>query len=156
MSFIWGTAMLPDTDQMSECAMVESTIYMQLATGLNVTVSAVTPDGTVLDSVNVTGHGTPTLWGQFVWGQGIWYGSQVDAGGSNALYPRRLAWHAPLVFRRVAIVMLGSCVPGLKIGRTHLKYQVLGYLQEDLDPSLSGGGLFTLDHSALGGPDVLG
>ena len=55
----------------------------------------------------------------------LWQGAQ------NALYPRRLSWHIPLVFRRLGLSAQGVCVAGLKLGRIHMRYQILGYLQQD-------------------------
>ena len=129
MNFNWQTSQLPDTDQMAECCCIEATLHVQLVAGPAISVQAIQPDGTVLDTVTISPYGTPTVWGQFNWGQALWYGSQTGIGGSNALFPRQLAWHSPLVFRRIAIGATGTCVPGLKIGRMYMRYQILGYLQ---------------------------
>jgi hypothetical protein len=127
----WASSFLPDTDQMAEVQIVESTIHMQLAPAQTVAAEAVKQDGTIVDIVSVSSSGftVPTLWGQFDWGQADWYGSTSGAGGSTALYPRQLAWHYPIVFRRGSIQATGNSVPGFKIGRMHMRYEITGYLQ---------------------------
>ena len=127
LSFIWQTSMLPDTDQMCENNLTETTMYMaMLVGGAAVTVSAVDQDGTVLNSVSISVTGTQTLWGQFQWGQALWQ------GGTSALFPRQIPWTIPVVFRRVSVKAVGSSIAGLKFGRMHLRYEMLGYLQEIL------------------------
>lgn len=124
LNWQWATPMLPDTDEMAEVAMIETTLHMALVIGNPVTVSAQDQSGVVIDTVSVTPSPTSTLWGAFVWGQALWQGL------ANALYPRQLPWHFPIVFRRMAIVASGQSGPSIKIGRLHLRYQVLGYLQQ--------------------------
>lgn len=123
LTYNFATAMLPDTDQMSEVAMIETTLMMALVVGNPVNLFAQNQNGTVLDSVQITPVGAVSLWGAFVWGTGLWQGVP------NLLYPRQITWHFPIVFRRVQILAQGNCASGLKIGRLHLRYEILGYLQ---------------------------
>lgn len=120
----WATPMLPDTDEMAEVAMVETTLHMALVTGNTISLFAQDQNGVLIDSVSVIPAGAPTLWGAFTWGQALWQGA------ANALYPRQLQWHFPIVFRRAGILATGISAGGIKIGRLHLRYQVLGYLQQ--------------------------
>jgi hypothetical protein len=124
LSWQWATPMLPDTDEMAEIAMIETTLHMALTTGNTVAVSAQDQTGAVIDLVSIVPAGASSLWGSFKWGAALWQ-SIV-----NALYPRQLQWHFPIVFRRGAIVASGPSSAGIKIGRLHLRYQVLGYLQQ--------------------------
>jgi hypothetical protein len=124
LSWQWATPMLPDTDEMSEVAMIETTIHMALITGTTVVVSVQDQGSVVIDVVNVVPAGASSLWGSFTWGNALWQGV------ANALYPRQLKWHFPIVFRRMAIIASGQSAIGIKIGRLHLRYQVLGYLQQ--------------------------
>jgi len=124
LSFTWQTSMLPDTDQMCENNMLETTLYMALVSGgAAITCKAIDQDSNTLNSVTVSVTGTQTLWGQFQWGQALW------SGGTSALFPRQLAWTIPVVFRRVSIQATGTSAQGIKIGRLHLRYEMLGYLQ---------------------------
>lgn len=123
LTYAWATPMLPDTDQMSEVAMIETTLHMALVAANSVTVLALDQNGTVLDTVTITPAGSTTIWGAFLWGGALWQGV------ANALYPRQLKWHLPIVIRRFQIVAQGNCINGLKIGRLHLRYEILNYLQ---------------------------
>jgi hypothetical protein len=172
LTFNWQTAPLPDTDQMAEVAMVQTTLHMALAAtkfhgpwssgwslGFGpetvdassvVTVKAVDQRLFVLDTVQLWSLSDATIWGQFNWGQATW------GGKPDPLFPRRLDWHFPIVFRRMFIAATGTSNRSIKIGRLHLRYQILNYLQQDYDLQPSSAGLFILDKSPLGGGDVLG
>jgi hypothetical protein len=124
LSWVWTTPMLPDTDQMAENAMIETTLHLALVTGNNINVVFQNQSGSVLDSVTISPTGSSNLWGTFLWGVGMWQGS------ANSLFPKQLNWHFPIVFRRGGLVVSGTSIAGVKIGRLHLRYQVLGYLQQ--------------------------
>ena len=124
LSWQWATPLLPDTDQMAEVAIIESTLHIALVTGSPVLVLAQDQSNIVIDTVTVVPAGASSLWGAFKWGQALWQGVV------NALDPRQLKWHFPIVFRRMAIVASGTSAAGVKIGRLHLRYQILGYLQQ--------------------------
>ncbi len=124
MTWAWQTTMLPDTQQMCENNVLEATIDMALAAGVNIGVSAIDQNATIFDSVTITPTGTQTLWGAFQWGQAQWLGS------ANGLYPRELQWTTPIVFRRLALLAQGDCASGLLIGDMFLRYEQLGYLQQ--------------------------
>lgn len=117
------TVFLPDTDQMSENAMLETTIMLALAPATTYGISAVSDQGTSLDTALLQG-GDATVWGAFVWGQALWQGA------ANALRPRAIEWSTPVVFRRLAINIQGQCAAGFKLGDVHLRYEMLGYLQQ--------------------------
>lgn len=121
----WQSSLLPDTNQMCENAMVETTVYIALVAGNPVTGSALDQNGSILDAVTLQATGGVTLWGGFLWGQALWLGAQ------NALFPRQLKWHIPIVFRRLALMIQCASGSGYKIGQAHLRYQMLGYLQQD-------------------------
>jgi hypothetical protein len=122
MSFNWATAILPDTDQMCENCMVEATLMAQLAPSTPIIISAVDQDGAVFDAVTLTNTLQPTIWGAFVWGQSVWQ------GGTAALYPHALQWSLPIVFRRLGIIATGICAANVRLGRLHMRYQMLGYM----------------------------
>lgn len=125
MALNYTTSLMPDTNQMSENAMIETTVYVAMVAGHPITASAIDQNTNVLDAVTLVSAGTTTLWGGFLWGAALWQGAQ------NALYPRQLSWHIPIVFRRLALMLQGVAASGFKIGQAHLRYQPLGYLQED-------------------------
>jgi hypothetical protein len=124
MSFNWLSSLLPDTDQMSENAMIETTIYLGLQAGAAYTVQALNESSSVLGSVTLANIANPSIWGQFNWGQEAW------GGLPSALFPQRLAWSKPVVFRRMAMNVMGPSSQQFRIGTMHLKYEQLGYLQQ--------------------------
>jgi len=124
MTFAWQTTMLPDTQQMCENNILEATINMALASGVNIGVSAIDQNGSIYQSVVISPTGSPTTWGNFQWGQADWLGA------ANGLYPRELQWSEPLVFRRLSMLATGDCASGLLIGDMFLRYEMLGYLQQ--------------------------
>lgn len=124
LTFAWQTMMLPDTMSMAEQNILEATINMALASGVNIGVSAIDQNGTVYQSVVISPTGSPTIWGNFQWGQAQWLGA------ANGLYPRELQWSEPLVFRRLSMMATGDCASGLLLGDMFLRYEELGYLQQ--------------------------
>ena len=125
MTFTWQTAMLPDTQQMCENNILESTINMALAASVDIDVTAVDQNGSVMDTVTISPIGSATTWGNFQWGQSQWLGA------ANALYPRELQWTVPIVFRRLGVAAMGDCASGFLIGDMFLRYEQLGYLQQN-------------------------
>lgn len=125
LSFNFTTSMLPDTNQMAEYSMIETTIYMGLDPAQSYAVYALDQNMTIISQSSIAAIGTPVLWGGFVWGQSQW------GGGRNNLYPRRVPWTAPVVFRRMQLSLQGISSGSVRVGTTHLRYERLGYLQED-------------------------
>jgi len=124
MTFNWTTAMLPDTNQMSENAMIETTIYMAQAPGATYGVFALDQNGSVIQQSSVSNTAQPTKWGSFTWGSAPW------GGGTSALFPRRVDWPKPVVFRRMQMFLQGNSDQAVRIGMLHMKYEKLGYLQQ--------------------------
>lgn len=125
LQFTWTSSMLPDTNQMSENAMIESTIYMALDSSGIYPVYALDQNGAVIQQATIINPTQGTQWGGFVWGHALW------SGGHNGLFPRRVAWPAPVEFRRMQISVIGNSADAVRIGTMHMKYEKLGYLQMD-------------------------
>jgi hypothetical protein len=124
LTFNWTSSMLPDPNHMSENAMIETTIYMGQAPGASYSVFALDQNGGVLQTAILTNTSHPTLWGAFQWGQALW------GGATSNLFPRRVPWPAPVVFRRMQIFVQGQSAAGVRLGMMHLKYEQLGYMQQ--------------------------
>jgi hypothetical protein len=124
MQFNYASAFLPDTDDMCEHAMIETTIYMALATSASYVVQALDQNTSVIASINVVNPVSQIVWGQFVWGQSLW------GGASAALYPQRIDWSFPVVFRRMIMNVMGSSAQQFRVGTIHMRYEKLGYLQQ--------------------------
>jgi hypothetical protein len=125
LTFTWTSSMLPDTNQMSENAMIETTVYMALNAGDIYSAYASDQGGAILGQASITNTSVATIWGSFSWGHAPW------SGGQNALYPRQVPWIAPVVFRRMQMTVSGLASQALRIGTMHLRYEQLGYLQMD-------------------------
>jgi len=125
MTYTWQTAMLPDTDQMCENAIVETTLHMALSTSVPpVNVAALDQTQAVFDTVQVSATGSSTLWNAFNWDQAQWN------LGLSVLFPRPINWHQPIVFRKLSIYASGQSDLPIQIGRLHLRYEQLGYIQQ--------------------------
>ena len=125
LSFAWTTSILPDTDQMSESYITESTIKMSLPPAINaVTVSALNEDATVLMAVQIAPEGTGTVWGAFTWGAALWLGT------STSYKPRRVPWTEQPTFRMVQFSVTGDSIASYRIGTMQNRYQIAGYLQQ--------------------------
>lgn len=147
LTYSFQSAFLPDTDQMAENCIIEATQHAALAAGANIVCIALDPNGVVLDTVTISAAGTPTIWGQFTWGQALW------GGAATALGPQQLQWHQPLVFQRLSLAFMGQNTSGIKLGRLHLRYQMLGYLLSQnypvkTLPAIQSIGSFTLNANA--------
>lgn len=121
---IWEaeTALLPDTDQMTNVCVTEATMDFAIASGIgsiNITIND--QSDTVIDTVTIPAPiASPTLWGSFVWGQAAW-----GAGAGGALAPYQLQFHQPIVFARGSFSSTANSAATMKIGALHLRYQVL-------------------------------
>ena len=126
LSWTWNTSVFPDTGQMAENFMVETTIHMALQAnnGLVPVVSVYALDslGNQLGTYSITLVGK--LWGSHLWGDGSLWG-----GGLASLFPRAIKWPAPVVFRRLQMQATGPANSGFRIGNLFMRYQQLGYLQ---------------------------
>lgn len=126
LQFDYFTCMLPDTDEMCENAMIETTIYMKLDPGATYLAQALNQNASVLTQANIVNPNAAVVWGSFTWGQSLW------GGAANNLFPRQVQWPIPVVFRRMQIAVHGFSSSSLRIGTLHMNYQKLGYLQQGL------------------------
>lgn len=125
MSIIWKTAILPDTQEMNEIALIEHTINMVLdAQGSIYSVQALGVSGALLGSINLLPPALQPLWGAFNWGAANW--SSANTGLASIQIP----WPAPLVFRKAQIQLTGNSFSTFRIGDMFMRYQKLGYLQQ--------------------------
>jgi hypothetical protein len=117
-----ATALLPDTDQITNNAMTEATMDFAVPSNIgSISISAQDQASAVMDTVSIaSGAGSTSLWGAVIWGAFIWGGA-----GAPALAPYQLAWHKPIVFSRMMISMTGQSAAGVKLGALHMRYQEL-------------------------------
>lgn len=123
LSWVSTTALLPDTDQMTNSAMTETTLDLAIsAATAPINISAIDENGAVQNSVQIMATGTATQWGNFTWGNAPW------GAALNNLAPRQLPWTVPIVFTKIQIQASGQSASVTKIGALHLRYQILRYL----------------------------
>lgn len=130
LTWYYQTVLEPDNDLMSENRMGQSAIAMALPGGQSVSFSSVNEIGTVLNQVVLSAVGSsPSTWGSFVWGGAPW----GQATGYFRQY--NIPWTAPIIFKQMSILAVGSSQAGMAVGNLYLKYQPLGYLLNVLGAS---------------------
>jgi hypothetical protein len=131
----WTTSMLPDTDQMAENAMIETTLYLGMAAGATYNIQAIDQNAAPIAAATVSNPGAASYWGTtttpppgvppaMTWGQAVW------GGVSAVLYPKRVPWPYPVVFRRLAMYASGPSSRDVRVGTLHMRYEQLGYMQQ--------------------------
>ena len=123
MTWMAQTSLLPDTDQMTNVCITETTLDMALPPTIPpVAVVAADQNGSAINSVSISPPfvGGLTTWGQFIWGQAPWAG-----GIAAALSPYEIPWTLPIVFARGTLQANGNSIIGFKLGTWHARYQVL-------------------------------
>lgn len=120
----WQTSVLPDSQAMAEFNLLETTINMVGATNASTYgIQAITANGAVLDTVNLSLNSGGAKWGAFVWGGALW---SVSITG---LMPVPINWHTPIVFRKMSLSLTGNSYLGFKIGDLFTRMEQLNYLQ---------------------------
>lgn len=126
MTWDYQTSLWPDSNQMAENCIVESTVALELPPTGIVTVVPLDESGAVLDQVTIAGSGVgPSIWGSFTWGAPSLWGA---AGGFLRQYP--LNWKQPIVFKQVSFQMNGNSVLGMTIGNIYCRLKPLGYVMQ--------------------------
>ncbi len=126
LSFMYQTTVMPDTTEMCELNILETTINIAgSANNASYQVNFITSDLQVLDTVTLSiTAANGAIWGQFIWGQALWTLS------STGLTPVPVNWNVPIVFRKGGFAISGFAYLGFKIGDLFLRYEKLGYLQQ--------------------------
>jgi hypothetical protein len=123
LTWTYQTVLEPDTDLMAQNRMGQSAVAMALPGGQTISFSCVNEIGTVMNQVTISAVGSaPSTWGSFTWGGAPW----GQATGYFRQY--NIPWTAPIIFKQMSILSVGSSQAGMAIGNLYLKYQPLGYL----------------------------
>jgi hypothetical protein len=132
MGFAWVTSMLPDPDVMAENSMIETTVYLAMDGQQQYSVQSLNQDGAAIAGTSIINTAAAAaVWGATAPPGFVWGGPGVIWGGGHAsLFPRPVNWPNPVVFRRMQIAVSGNCGPQLRIGSLHMRYEMLGYLQQ--------------------------
>lgn len=129
MQFAFQTSMLPDPGHMAMMKLTQLTVNMACTAAQGtIAITAQDENGSVYNTFFYMPEGTPLIWGQFIWGAptSIW------GSGATGLRPRWAAFSAPVLHRRLAIVVSGMCDSNFKIGDIFIRRFTLGYLQATL------------------------
>lgn len=122
MFFAWEPSLLPDTQQMSANAMIETLMAVAVPPQQELQFTAVDEQSNVIGTAVVDGSGMPpALWGEAIWGQANW-------GAGSAYYRQRhVIWPAPIVFKQMQVMVAGQCAENLQLGNLYMRYTELGY-----------------------------
>lgn len=125
LSWVSQTAMLPDSGQMAEMELTETTVNLGFVASLpDITVYATDESGGILDTVTISVPTGATVWGGFTWGTGTW-------GAAQSPYTmRQVAWTTPIVFRRLYLTMQGESAANVRLGVWNGRLRILRYLQQ--------------------------
>jgi len=128
MQFVFQTTMMADPGAFAMMNLADLTVNMALVAGqAQINIAAIDQDGSVYNSVSYQVAGVTSKWGSMTWGS-----PTVWRGASNSLRPRRAAFTAPIVYRRLAVYVSGPCAQGFQIGDIFLRRQILDYPQATL------------------------
>jgi hypothetical protein len=123
LSWNWQTPFLPDTDQMNNVAVTETSVLFAFGTGTSlINVSALNQNSSVINQVALAQQTSVTTWGSFNWGSAPW------GGTLNNLTSYQIPWTQEIVANRLALQLSGQSAQGVKVGSAHLRYQMLRYL----------------------------
>ncbi len=128
LTWQFTTTFLPDTEQMAENSIIETTINMAIDTNTSYPVNALDQNGGTLASATIffPAASAGPIWGSSIWGAFTW------GAPKTALFPRPVNWPVPVVFQKMQIGVSGNSSANVKIGVVHLRYEKLGYLQQGL------------------------
>lgn len=129
LSCIAETVLLPDNTQMAMNAMVEASLTCAGVRQINYQVL-----DEIGNPLNYVGIDVP-----------------VAAGG---LRQRGVDFTEPVIFKQMKVLVVAQADQKLRLGNFYWRYEILGYNVGDI-PEDDAPGTFILDHSDLGGADVL-
>jgi hypothetical protein len=132
LSFTSQTALLPDTGEMAQNSMIETSLAALVTNNNTILISAMDEQGNILDRATLSGAAqSVALWGSTLWGTGIW------GGGAGYFMQSQILWDRPVVFKQMTLTISGSSSSGMALGNWYMRYGRLGYL---LPPSVTQGG----------------
>ena len=118
---VYQTAMLPERQDLRQCAMCESLFYEGHGAAVTYSVSALNQNGSVIEYISLSSVGSVTTWDAFTWAGSPWLGAQ------QTLAARQIPWTSPVVFDRMSIQISFQASAGGRIGDLYMVYQLLGY-----------------------------
>ena len=123
----YKTCSLPEDDTSLENSCVVSTLNLAFKSGASqIVCQALDENFSIINSAIIYPPGGASLWGNFIWGVGIWLGNQFG------LRPYQIPWTDALVFSKLSLNVTGASSLGFKISNFQAEYQPLGYVTNPL------------------------
>jgi hypothetical protein len=123
ITFMLLSSSFPKDASMTQKMVVESTIELS-SSGATVNYNITALDGVFnrISSVVISVINSNFTWGSSYWGSSYW--------SSSINIPKvcNIPWDRQLVFQKMSIQVDGSCQNNISIGSTFLRYQELGYM----------------------------
>jgi len=118
------TASMPDTGDMMEKCIVESTVELAPNQGPQntYTFNALNDSGSIIGTCGVTTQPTVGIWGTGTWGTGTWSANSLNA------HVYTMKWDKPIVTKKLSFSMTSTAIAGTSVKQFNLRYQVLGYM----------------------------
>jgi hypothetical protein len=130
LNWNYTTCALPDNEDLMMNSLVVSTINMAYAAGASsIQFLATDENGTTLGQALLTPPSTTSIWGDFNWGAGLWFGQIFG------LQPKQIPWTAPIVFSKLILQVSSLSSTGVKISNYQALYQPLGYIAQSIGNS---------------------
>ena len=125
LNWTYSTVLLPDTDQMGNIHLSQSLLDCALTSfAPPINIVAQDQNQSVIDNVSLAGGSGGAVWGGFKWGETKWGVS------GNALTPRIVPWHFPLVFSKAQFIVSGQSAAPVRLGAWHFRYKQLRALTD--------------------------
>ena len=123
LTWVFRTSMLPDAQQESYSALMNTTLNLAPGTPSEQFTASVGDENGILYTTYTFSAGTlPSNWGSMTWGSSIWLGSLSN------LHPIPINWPIPVVYRRIFFDIRAGAQGGIKIGDLYGKIRPLGYV----------------------------
>lgn len=118
------TSQLPKTANINEKQVIESTIEIaSQSAAQNFSIVAQDEGFNTVGTANLTIYNAAPVWGGgSIWGSGVTWNST-----QNIPITHNIPWSAPLVFKKLSLIITASSNFSLAIGTSFFKYQDLGY-----------------------------
>lgn len=132
LSWVAQTVLLPDNQEMSENAVIETAVGLMAPPQFTTGVLALDEAGNNLGAVSIVSQSQGQQPALSTWGSSVWGAFQWNQFSYYVQYYREypVPWPAPLVFKQMQLRLTGNSVLGVGVGNLYLRYQKLGYLMQ--------------------------
>ena len=112
---------------MANNAIIQSAAMVALPPGQQMQINFLNETRGILNGVAIAGFDIPpALYGQAIFGQ------TFLGPDSGVIRQRRVPWTAPIIFKQGSVNIRGVSDPGIIVGNFYMRYQILGYMLEEI------------------------